>query len=416
MIYKKRESGIWPKSQSMALRVVLILLLVVSPTGAATLKLYLDADMTIGRASGESIERGIRTALDEVGYEVEGHRLEVVIKDHRGNNRRSKANLEAFKKDPNGLAVFAGMHSPPLLANLSMINQDGILVLVPWAAAGPVTRPPDGQKNWVFRLSVDDSKSGFVIAKHAIEDCGFKRPALLLEQTGWGQSNERTMNKALSDLGVQPVLVKWFNWGIREPTARMIMRDVAGAKADCVFFVGNAPEGKKLMLAANELPEVNRPAVFSHWGITGGEFAKAFPHSLRESVGLRFIQTSFSFVNHDDSELGQNVLKRAGRLFPEIRSGKDVMAPVGFIHAYDITKVFIAAARQAKITGDVRKDREAIRIALESLESPVEGLIKTYTRPFGPYPDAGHDAHEALGMEDFVMGRYLEDNSISLVE
>ncbi len=38
------------------------------------------------------------------------------------------------------------------------------------AAAGPITRYPS-DAHWIFRLSVDDTKAGYVIARYAIEEC-----------------------------------------------------------------------------------------------------------------------------------------------------------------------------------------------------------------------------------------------------
>ncbi|NRA59878.1 MAG: hypothetical protein HRU25_02995 [Psychrobium sp.] len=55
--------------------------------------------------------------------------------------------------------------------------------MVPWAAAGPITRSKQAE-NRIFRFSIDDAKAGHFIAKQAIAQ-GFKRPYLLLEDTGW---------------------------------------------------------------------------------------------------------------------------------------------------------------------------------------------------------------------------------------
>ncbi len=47
--------------------------------------IYLDADFTGTKASSISIQQGIQTALSEVNNEVQGIRLNVVSKNHRGN-------------------------------------------------------------------------------------------------------------------------------------------------------------------------------------------------------------------------------------------------------------------------------------------------------------------------------------------
>ncbi len=380
-----------------------------------TLHLYLDADFTSAVASSTAIEQGMRTALDEAGGRVGGFIIKIVKKDHRGNSRRSRDNMKAFLGDSRGLAVFAGLHSPPLLNNLEFINENGVLLLVPWAAAGPITRWAGGT-NWVFRLSIDDTKAGAVLVDHAVKAGGMVKPALLLEATGWGRSNAVTMTRALEFHGLSPAGIFRFNWGTKAGGARIILRNIVAKGADSILLVANSPEGKVFAGAMADLPEEMRLPFFSHWGITGGDFPEVIHRGIREKIDLTFLQTSFSFVTQPDHPLGKRVLNRAGALFPGVIEGPaDILAPAGFIHAYDLTKILIAALNRAAPSGDAREDRKRIRNALETLDEPVEGLIRTYARPFSPFDPAHPDAHEALGREDFTMGYYGEDNEIILL-
>ena len=396
-----------------------LLLSILLPIAAATadespiVRIYIDADRTVARSSAISIEQGLRTALSEVDHRLGGRKVEIVIKDHRGSSPRSKRHLDQYLQDDKALAVFSGLHSPPLLAHRQFINEQGILVLVPWAAAGPITRFPS-KENWIFRLSVDDSKAGYVIVRHAVKIQQFKRPYLLLEDTGWGKSNERTMGMALKELGVTPVGVAWFKWDVDKPRARALLRAIEETAADVIFLVANAAEAETLIEEMIDLGM--KVPISSHWGITGGNFTDTIDISIREQIKLFFIQTRFSFVNHADDSLGQKVLQMAQALFPEqIKTAEDIKAPTGFIHAYDLGKILIAAVDQVGLTGDMTTDRNNVRVALENLEKPVQGLVKTYENPFGVF-DADHpDAHEALSIEDLVMARYGDNDEIILL-
>lgn len=382
------------------------------------LRLYIDADRTGVSASGRSIEQGIRLALSEINYRIGDYSLEPVIKDHRGNSRRSTLHINQYLKDPQGLAIFCGLHSPPVLANLKLINSKGVLLLDPWAAAGPITRSPasDG-KNWVFRLSVDDTKAGEVITSYAIDREGFKRPILLLEDTGWGRSNRRNMLTALSKRGITPDRVIFFDWNIGEAGAREILADIWKLKADVIFMVANAPEGKTFVKAMAEREPEDRLPIRSHWGITGGDFFESLgPAILTREVDLKFIQTSFSFINSPLSPFAEDVLKRAVNLFPDINGAADIKAPCGFIHGYDLTRILIEALKEVELTGRIEEDRELVRKRLESLKRPVKGLIKNYRRPFGPYSAADNSAHEALNIDDFRMAFYLKNGTIRVIE
>jgi len=377
-------------------------------------QLILDADFSGTKASSVSIERGIRTALAEQNNSAGGYQLELVLRNHHGSTPRSKRHLTKMAENPQALAVFSGLHSPPLLANRAYINNNQLLLLDPWAAASPITRGSE-QENWIFRLSVDDAKAGYVIANSAIKE-GFTKPYLLLEKTGWGKANDKTMAKALKALNIEPHGVGWFNWGIGVHDAKIKLRKIHKSGADVIFLVANAAEGKTFADAIIALEHKVRLPVRSHWGITGGDFVNHIDDYLKSPQQLQFIQTKFSFNSSKQSVLGQQVLSAAKQLFPEIKTGADIKAQTGFVHAYDLTKILLSAINQAQLTGEVVTDRRAIHHALENLEDEVNGLIKRYRRPFSAVSPTNQDGHEALSLPDYLMGYYGQDNNVVLLK
>ncbi|EGU61315.1 hypothetical protein VINI7043_19388 [Vibrio nigripulchritudo ATCC 27043] len=379
------------------------------------INIYLDADRTGYIESATSIEQGIRTAFDEIGNTIQGHDIRFVTLDHRGNSVRSKKHMAIYKKDPNALVIFAGLHSPPLIKYRQYINDNQILTLVPWAAGAPITRHPSSE-NWVFRLSVDDTKAGARLANFAVTQTQCKNPHLLLEETPWGKSNQRNMTAAIKDLLNQTPTVTWFNWGINEPGARIKIREVQRSGADCVLMVSNAAEGKHIVNAMASFPEEERLPIISHWGITGGDFAVQVPHETRQKLDLYVVQTCFSFLSSPETELSTSVLTRAKALFPnQIKSANDIVAPTGFIHGYDLSKLLIQALSELDLEGEMVNNRDKLRIALENIQSPVQGLVKRYDKPFTTYSESNKDAHEALGLDDLCMATFNQDNNISVI-
>ncbi len=396
--------------------------LVGSPTCWATtavpVKIYIDADFSLHKASSISIERGIQTALYEVGNELANRPVKIVRKDHRGSTPRSSRNLKQFLKDPEALLVFTGLHSPPLLANREFINTNKILTLDPWAAAGPITRFPS-QDNWIFRLSIDDSKAGRAIVDHVVKVDGFKKPYLLLEDTGWGKSNEQTMLQAIKyyqKQGVNPGGVEWFNWNLGAAHAKQILMKISDSGADVILLVANVPDGAQFLNVLLELPKDNQLPIRSHWGISGGDLTKLIPYDKRKRLDLAFLQTSFSFVSQPDNTFGQEVFRRAQQLFPlDLKSPTDLEAPAGFIHAYDLTKILIQTVKEVGLGKDMVTNRLTIRKGLENLKQPVKGLIKTYRKPFGVFDAKTPDAHEALSLGDMAMGKFGKHGEIRLL-
>lgn len=378
------------------------------------IRIYVDADFSVYSASANAIRQGILTALDEVDSRICGHPVELVLKNHRGNTRRSLRNLEQFLSDERGLAIFCGLHSPPVLENLAFINQNGIPLLDPWAAAGPITRY-ESPSNSVFRLSVDDTKAGEFMVQHVIRRHGARRIALLLEDTPWGHSNVSTLVTALERHGMSAVAVQRFNWNLQPLGARIQLRLILDAGADAILMVANVNEGAAFCRAMASLPADSRIPIVSHWGISGGRFLEVAGPEVRDLIDLSFLQTRFSFMSSKADPHAAHVFARAVRLFPgEIQRPEDIRAPDGFIHAYDLTRILIAAAEQSGFSGDVKKDRRALCLALENLQQPVKGLVKTYEQPFRPYSSGHPDAHEALGGEDLAMASYGTNNAIFL--
>ena len=380
---------------------------------AKKIHIYIDADFSIHSEPAESIEKGIKVALSKIDFKIHGREIKIIRKDNRTNPVRSKKNIMEYLKDPHALLVYSGMHSPPLLMNRDFINKNEVLTLIPWAAAGPITRFPS-KNNWMFRLSIDDTKAGFLISEFAIKEKGYKKPFLILEHTGWGKSNYKTMSKALTQLGVKDFRHEMFDWNLKKAGAKSLISKVIQTKSDVIFLVANDFEGAAIVNAVLDFPLNKRVPILSHWGILGGNFHKKIPTSKRNQLDLMFIQTNFSFNGRKLNTFEKSVFDKIRKMFPSIQHYKDLPAPPGFIHAYDLTTLLIEALKRHPLTGNIKKDRRQLRKALEQIRGPIRGLVKTYRFPFGRYSKLKNDAHEALRIEDFAMAKFGNYNEILL--
>jgi branched-chain amino acid transport system substrate-binding protein len=134
---------------------------------------------------------------------------------------------------------------------------------------------------------------------------------------------------------------------------------------------------------------------------------------VKDDISFHFIQSCYSLSSSDQSSFNHSVITRAKKLFPEYFISPDkVKAPAGFIHAYDLGRLAISALQQIELTGDIEQDRTLFLQALESLQKPVQGLIKNYNKPFTTWNENNQDAHEALRLENFCMASFGEYNQI----
>ena len=354
--------------------------------GAETLELYIDADYSINTDAAVSIELGVRTALDQAGNRLAGTDVAVVPMDHQGSAKRSLRTMKRFADSDNALAVIGGMHSPPYLVNQSYINSNEVLMLLPWSAAGPITRVPPGDANWMFRLSVDDFQSGEFLVDAAVGRAGCERVALALLDTGWGRANLKTLSAALEARGLAPATVEFFPVTVGDASAGTLAQNVQRSGADCAIMLANWDNGATVTVAlAKRNPELR---VFSHWGIMGGRYADLVPHETRSRLQIEVLQTCGLRRERESSPVLQEALSLAA---PEVESLADLPAPTGFVHGYDLALILIAAAEQAAQTpawnGDIRDRRRALHEALEALAKPVARhsgeLCTTLWRLFG---------------------------------
>jgi len=375
--------------------------------------IYQDADQSHHFTSTNAIQLGIELAFAEVDNQLGGYPVEFIYLDHRGNVIRSLQNLEQFIDDPRALALFSGMHSPPLIKHRDFINQHQILTLVPWAAGGPITRFPD-PINWIFRLSIDDTQAGKFLVDFAVPQyCS--QPHLLLENTPWGDANLQTISAALAAKAIQPDVTR-FNIATQPLSARAILRAIDASNSDCILLVGNAIESATLVKAMSQVPNERSLPIISHWGIAAGDFQARVPASLRKQLSLYFIHSCFSMSEQPLTRYVASIFDRLAQITQDrVTTPTELPAAVGFVHAYDLTKVLIAAAAQTTLTGEAAQDRTAIRHALENLEQPVAGLIKTYQKPFTRYDTEHTNAHEALDSNDYCMAEFNSDGTVKVI-
>ncbi|MFT7582783.1 MAG: ABC-type branched-subunit amino acid transport system substrate-binding protein [Myxococcota bacterium] len=154
------------------------------------------------------------------------------------------------------------------------------------------------------------------------------------------------------------------------------------------MYVGNGLEAAKLV---NVMADSAKPLpLVSHWGVTGTDFATMAADALSR-VDLRVLQT-FSFLTNGNPAAAELVERYKARY--SIAGPREIVAPVGTAHAYDLIHLLAAAIRTA---GDTKS--EAVRGALERLGTHV-GLVKTYDPPFTP------ERHDALDASSFFLARY----------
>ena len=366
-------------------------------TNSQPIIIGMDADMSaVAIQGGLAIQRGAELAIDEINQNggVLGRPLKLIIKDHRGNPARGVGNIKSFAAMEDVVAVLGGVHTPVAMHELPTLHENEMIYLGPWAAGTPVV--DNGfEPNYVFRVSVRDEFAGAFLVDKALKR-GFKRVALALEKTGWGRSNEKAINAALSNAGLAPVDTAWFHWGAKN--MGIAVSKLLKAKPDVMLLVANAPEGLSIVRAMAAQAVENRIPIVSHWGITGGDFYMQSKTFL-DQVDLSFLQT-YAFINPRFPKRSQKLVDAYVKRYSDVDNAKGIFAPTGTAHAYDIIHILARAIQKA---GTI--ERPKVRMAMENLGSH-QGLVRNYTPPFSA------TRHDALDSSDFNLSKYDEDGVI----
>lgn len=352
----------------------------------------LDAQLSGESArAGLELSRGIRLAIESINDRggVLGRRMRLVARDNHGLATRGLENLKFFAGLEDLVAVVGGQKSSVVAAEVELVHDLELPMLLPWSAARHLTE--NGFKpNQVFRLSLNDRWTAPFLADSALRRGS--RIALVLENSSWGVEFEKIVSRHLNARGVRPVVLQWVDNG-QERFDTLISR-LGETGTEVVILVDTPDESVPILMELRRhLPSV---AVVSHWGLLGGDMT-AMQRKAIGGMDLRFPQTGFP--NEPNHRAGQAMLA-AYRRHLGMDENEPVHVMVGFAHAYDLVGMLAEAVRGA---GSV--DRRMVRDALERL--PVyDGVMKRLRPPFD------EQRHDALDDQDYRLGRLTPEGVV----
>jgi len=368
-----------------------------APAVGAPVLIGLDAEFgNPTSTSAQAIRSGIDQAITEIngsGGVLGGRPLRLESRDNRSVPARALRNIAELAALPDMVAVFCGKFSPVAQEAIPLVHALGLIYLDPWAAADAIL-DHGYVPSYVFRLSLRDSWAMAALLD-AARARGLDTVGLLVPNTSWGRSSLKAAEADVATHGGPTVTAtEWYDWGEAEMAAHYAALHVTAAKA--VVMVANEREGSLLVRAIGRLPAAERLPVFSHWGITGGNFPALAGTALAE-VDLSVVQT-FTFVDNPRPEAQRLGAALAGVL--GVDGPGRIPSPVGVAHAYDLTRILALAIDLAGTT-----ERARVRDALEQVRG-YQGVTRDFDQPF----TAGR--HEALTPAAVFLARYRADGTL----
>ena len=347
---------------------------------AQDIKLGYNGDLSASPSaqSGQAAVLGLQAAIDDVNAAggVLGKKLTLVVRDDTSQPPKSIQNMSDLIDNEKVVAVFGPTNSGNAMAWKHIPNQKKIPVIGNVGSGTDITKPMSaGADNYMFRVSMVDREQVAALLAYVKKNPASKVVGLMAETTGYGQGGLKDMQEIAALHGIKPAAVERFGVGDTDMTSQLNKMKAAGVDTIVVWA-----QGTPTAQLVRSMEKINYfPATLSSWAADNVTFYDAAGKTLAEKP--LFMRT----VSESRTPAQQKLFDRVG--------GK-LKAPSSFsfaLHGYDSMLVLSQAIKEAGTT-----EGHALKAALEDLKAPVNGLLKTYNKPFSK------TQHEALTARDFV--------------
>ena len=367
--------------KTQALVAAALLSLSFASHAADPIKIGVSGPFTGGSAPmGVSMRDGVKLAVAEINAAggVLGRPLQLIERDDEAKNERGVLVAQELINKEKVVATVGFINTGVALASQRFYQEAKIPVINNVATGTVITKQFD-KDNYIFRTSASDSIQARMIADQAIDKQKFTKVAILADSTNYGQLGREDLEKVLAEKKITPVAIEKYNIKDVDMTAQLLKSKQGGAQVVLTYGIG--PE---LAQIANGMEKLNwRVPIIGSWPLSMGNF---IDNSGKNGNGARMPQT---FIQDGTTPKRKAFIEAYQKAYKIDRMPSAVSAAQG----YDSVLLLAAAIKQAGST-----DGEKVRLALENLNSKVEGVVTTYDKPFSPTD------HDAIKRNMVVMG------------
>ena len=333
---------------------------------------------------GVSMLNAVRLATTEINWKggVLGRQIELVERDDEAKPDKGEAIARDLVGRDKVDAVVGIANTGVGVVALKYFQQAKVPVIVNMAAGAPITEqyaPPQVADSYVFRLAASDSIQTARLVTEAVDRMRLGKFALLGDNTPYGRQGVEHLRSALAKRGIKPVFEGGFDIGQTDMQALIAQSKAAGAQALLVWGIGPelAAIAKTRAKAGWKVP------MLGSWTLSLDNFiANAGPAGDGALMTQTFIAEP---ITSRRQEFLISYRKQSGQ--------EQIPSAVSAAQGYDSMLLLAAAIKQAGSTTGT-----AVRDALESLHSPVYGVVTTYEKPYS------HTDHEAISGDMVVTG------------
>lgn len=340
---------------------------------------------------GVSMRNGVKIAIEEINAAggVLGKKIVMIDRDDEAKNERGGQIMQELLDKEGVVAVLGPANTGVANASTQYTQQKKIPQIINISAGAKVNEFfATSPENYIFRIAANDDVQSKVIVTQAIKR-GATKPALLCDDTNYGQNGREKMEAVLAAAGVKPVYVGKFKLKDTDMTAQL--QEAKAAGADVILAYGIGPE---LAAVSNSLDRISwKVPMIGSWTLSMSNYTT---NAGKNGNGTMMPQTFIETAATTPKQL--SFIKAYADKFKESPISSAVSAAQG----YDSMYLLKLAIEQANSTEGTK-----IRQALESLNATYEGVTGTYTKPFSPTD------HEATKESNVMLGMVQDGKIIS---
>jgi len=341
---------------------------------------------------GVSMRNGVEQAADEINAKggIMGQKVVLVKRDDEAKNERGAQIMQEFLDKEKVVAVLGPINTGVADNSTRYANERKVPVIINASAGAKVNEYfAQSPENYIFRIAAADPLQTELAVKEAIDVRKHTKPAVLCDDTNYGQGGRAKLEAALAKRNVKAVYTGKFK--IKDTDMTPQVQEAKAAGADVLLVWGIGPE---LAAVANSLDRVGwKVDMIGGWTLSMAAFINnAGKNGNGATTPLTFIEgtpgspKAVAFVGDYHKKFNENPIAVA----------------VAAAQGYDSLYLLKQAIEQAKTT-----DGDKIRLALESLQQPFVGVTGSYDKPFSS------TNHEAVTAAQMKMG-VVENGTVVL--
>jgi len=363
---------------------LLLMVAMVSPAHAQNIRIGLSGPFSGGSSPmGESMRNGIRLAVQEINAigGINGRTIELIERDDQANNElgaKIATELTRMKVAASIGIVNTGVG----LASIDIYQQARIPLMIAVSTGPVLTRryaPPASNVNFIFRVSPTLDLEARILAAD-LKKRGIGKVALLADDTPYGDSGANAFAEAARQAAIELVTTQRFKIGDTDMTRQLKNARTAGAQAVVGWGIGP------------ELAQIARGMMSTAWRVP---FMGSWTLSMRNFIDAAGNAGEGSLLPQTFIQDAGSAAKNSFLLAYRRQFNTDLIpSPMSAAQGYDGMHLLALALRQAKTL-----DGDAIRKALEHLDSRYQGVVTSYEKPFNAQD------HEAISANMMVIAR-----------